>query len=531
MEEGLGTLLAMGFEENMARNTLMFVDGDVEAAVMMLLSGEGVRFAPEVAPVSLPPLEHPIVESTLIKPYGAYVTSICGYCKREQSASHFAFTALRIRPEDYDNLLDQWCLSAKWMYHPLGDRSCCSLFAIRLPISNFDSATAHVILTREKMQNFLSKPPLELRRKKAKTSMDDPLALELSDLVVSILKTQFDQIELNFVKIRIPPKNSKKNSLYSMPLQPVMRALKVDDSNSIFELLFANWKNGLIRLDDSKNFVVFESYERKREVEQINLVEPPPVAAVPRTLDVDIEEMSFSQEKFHLYQRYERFVHDKDETSAESFTRNYCESPVMRLVPNERYPLGLGPLHMTYRLNGELIGCAMIMILPETLASVYFWWDKERFASSSLGNYSQIEEIELIRKRLPHIQYYNLMWHCPTSSKMAYKLRNFPGSEICCPLTLKWTLYTFEIEALISERGYCQLISDAPVVVVDQPIAAKFDYRVFFHRDMQDFVIDWYDARLYLDGNIQVLEGRLVELAKYLAPELRPKFVINLFNQ
>jgi hypothetical protein len=90
----LNTLLSMGFEENLARGTLAHY-GDLETAILMLLSGQGVaqeEGAPElVQRVSeLPPLLYPIEECSLIKPYGPYYSASCGYCKQKDTFHLFA---------------------------------------------------------------------------------------------------------------------------------------------------------------------------------------------------------------------------------------------------------------------------------------------------------------------------------------------------------------------------------------------------------------------------------------------------------
>merc|ERR1719197_1090068 len=93
---------------------------------------------------------------------------------------------------------------------------------------------------------------------------------------------------------------------------------------------------------------------------------------------------------------------------------------------------------MVFKVDGVLAGCSLLMFLPNTLQSLYFWWDPE-IRGSGLGYYSQLVEIEMMRTT-KNLIYYDLLWHCPVSSKMAYKM-NLAGQQICCPFTLRWQLY------------------------------------------------------------------------------------------
>jgi hypothetical protein len=90
-----------------------------------------------------------------------------------------------------------------------------------------------------------------------------------------------------------------------------------------------------------------------------------------KVLTVDLEEASFSEEKFALFKLYQSSVHNDEEATEESFVKNYVKSSVVREPPRNQHdhPMGrradsksfssfyfllpgLGMMHMVYRIDG-----------------------------------------------------------------------------------------------------------------------------------------------------------------------------------
>ena len=65
---------------------------------------------------------------------------------------------------------------------------------------------------------------------------------------------------------------------------------------------------------------------------------------------------------------------------------------------------GFGSFHLQYRLDGKLIAVGVIDILPNTVDSVYFFWDTD-YPFLNLGRFSALLEIQFLKNH-PSIKYY-----------------------------------------------------------------------------------------------------------------------------
>lgn len=82
---------------------------------------------------------------------------------------------------------------------------------------------------------------------------------------------------------------------------------------------------------------------------------------------------------------------------------------------------------MRYRIDGELMGVAIVDRADNALSAVYFYWDP-RFTSLSPGTYSILKQIELC-KRLG-LQYLYLGLYIAKSAPMSYKARFKPHQRL-----------------------------------------------------------------------------------------------------
>lgn len=106
--------------------------------------------------------------------------------------------------------------------------------------------------------------------------------------------------------------------------------------------------------------------------------------------------LSTLKESHAVYQRYQMKIHG-DSPSACSFSqfkRFLCESTLEKecpRIPSSKIPAcGYGSFHLQYYLNGKIIACSVIDILPAGVSSVYFYYEPD-FGFLKLGVYSALK--------------------------------------------------------------------------------------------------------------------------------------------
>jgi arginine-tRNA-protein transferase len=123
--------------------------------------------------------------------------------------------------------------------------------------------------------------------------------------------------------------------------------------------------------------------------------------------------LEFSEERYRLYRRYLEARHQRKAAEDEADLKAYMESMIDSPLPG---------LICDYFVSTEgretLAGTGYLDVLPDGLSSVYFAFDPA-FASLSLGVYSILREIELVRE-LGKRWYYLGFW-VEGYRKMAYK--------------------------------------------------------------------------------------------------------------
>lgn len=171
-------------------------------------------------------------------------------------------------------------------------------------------------------------------------------------------------------------------------------------------------------------------------------------------MKTSFHEPKFDPEVFDLYTRYQTAVHQEQKVTEKSYTNFLIVSPLKREAAPEGSILpGLGTWHMHYRLNGTLVGVAVLDILPESIVSVYFFWDRS-LEEHNLGTFSALNELDLAKRA--GIKYYYLGWYVHTSKKMNYK-SSFSPTEILCPDTLKYVPLDDSVRSKLDEAGYARL--------------------------------------------------------------------------
>ncbi|KAI0939731.1 hypothetical protein AcW1_004663 [Taiwanofungus camphoratus] len=119
--------------------------------------------------------------------------------------------------------------------------------------------------------------------------------------------------------------------------------------------------------------------------------------------EVTLEPSSYSDEKFALYQSYQRQIHLEEDKSPHGFDEFLVKSPLRREpIP---YPSGCpahlpreyGSYHQLYRLDDELIAMGVLDILPNCVSSVYFMYEK-KWEKFSMGKLSALRETSLAKE-------------------------------------------------------------------------------------------------------------------------------------
>lgn len=89
---------------------------------------------------------------------------------------------------------------------------------------------------------------------------------------------------------------------------------------------------------------------------------------------------------------------------------------------------------MYHRIDGKLVACTVIDILPTVLVSCYCIYDPD-FNFLSLGVVTAIRELEYMRylkqHHLPGLKYYQLGEMVLTCPKVNYKMAYKPGYVLC----------------------------------------------------------------------------------------------------
>jgi arginine-tRNA-protein transferase len=140
-------------------------------------------------------------------------------------------------------------------------------------------------------------------------------------------------------------------------------------------------------------------------------------------LVVELDAPLSDDEHFGLYLRYQRHYHaEKEASTREDYERFLVETTI-------------DTVEMRYRLDGELVAVGILDVCPNSLSSVYFYFEPG-LHKRSLGVFSALREIEECRTR-------GLAWWYPGfwvegCRKMEYKTRYQPHELLWpTPLVLK----------------------------------------------------------------------------------------------
>jgi len=215
-----------------------------------------------------------------------------------------------------------------------------------------------------------------------------------------------------------------------------------------------------------------------------------------RKFEVILEPSSYSKEKFELYCKYQRSVHQDTDNAISGFKRFLVDTPLepiavpYRVQRPSHLPPTYGSYHQLYRVDGRLVAIAVIDVLPHCISSVYFMYDAgwEQF---SLGKLSALREVALAKEMheagAPGMGYLYMGYYIQTCQKMRYKAEYAP-SFLADPETYEW----FPIEkckplldknryACFSKPEHCISGACSPENAIDEPMPDL--------REMQDVYV------------------------------------------
>ncbi|KAI0910241.1 arginine-tRNA-protein transferase [Ustulina deusta] len=195
----------------------------------------------------------------------------------------------------------------------------------------------------------------------------------------------------------------------------------------------------------------FHLTERIHESESQSLKTPPEPA---HSLDVTLESDDFTEDKYAVYENYQRIVHQEpaEEISRSGFTKFLCNSPLRRetLTMSDGQKKRLGSYHQCYRLDGRLVAIGVLDLLPHAVSSVYFLYH-ESIRNWSPGKLGALREIALALEGGYRWWYPGFYIHtCP---KMRYKM-DYSPQQILNPGNMEWVEVSNEILAKFDSHGY-----------------------------------------------------------------------------
>jgi arginine-tRNA-protein transferase len=169
---------------------------------------------------------------------------------------------------------------------------------------------------------------------------------------------------------------------------------------------------------------------------------------------VALEPDTFTEEKWALYEHYQRRVH-KDITTRSSFRNFLCTGlprstytpPVYEGTPARM----IGSYHAVYRLDGKIVAIGVLDLLPYGVSSVYLMYH-ESVSAFAIGKLAALWEIALAREK--GYGWYYMGYYIHSCTKMQYK-RGYGETYILDPEGIdegKWDRLDEKMLKLMDEK-------------------------------------------------------------------------------
>jgi arginine-tRNA-protein transferase len=206
--------------------------------------------------------------------------------------------------------------------------------------------------------------------------------------------------------------------------------------------------------DTTRRKTDFDLVERIHEGESQKLKTPPKPA---HEFVVTLEPNSFTEEKFALFENYQRIVHHEPphRITRSGFRSFLCSSPLKRhkQTPSGGEVLLLGSYHQCYRLDGKLVAIGVLDLLPHAVSGVYFMYH-ESIHTWNPGKISAMREAALAAEE--GYRWYMMGFYIHSCKKMKYKVDYHP-QYVLDPESHTWDLLDDEFKRRLDARKYISL--------------------------------------------------------------------------
>jgi arginyl-tRNA---protein transferase len=194
----------------------------------------------------------------------------------------------------------------------------------------------------------------------------------------------------------------------------------------------------------------FDLAGRVHEGETESLRTPPNPA---HTFRVVLEPDDYSDEKYALYENYQRIVHQQPPSKIlrSGFRQFLCVSPLERSIQTiDGQEKHLGSWHQCYYLDDKLVAMGVLDLLPQNVSSVYFIYH-ESVSQHAFGKLGALREISMASEE-------GYGWWCAglyihTSAKMRYK-GDYSPSYLLDPMDNTWHLMDESLRSRLDAAKY-----------------------------------------------------------------------------
>ncbi|KAF2724042.1 hypothetical protein K431DRAFT_282310 [Polychaeton citri CBS 116435] len=194
-----------------------------------------------------------------------------------------------------------------------------------------------------------------------------------------------------------------------------------------------------------------------------------PDIAPSHRLEVTLEDDTFTDEKYALFQDYQQHVHHEgpDEITKAGFRRFLCESPLHRQTTESG--MKLGSYHQCYRLDGRLVAMGVLDLVPHGISGVYFIYHRD-FERWSFGKLSALREATLALEG-GHQNYY-MGYYIHGCAKMRYK-GDYKFQYVLDFDSLEWSVLDDNMRSLMDRRKYVSMSKERQKQLETEAIETK----------------------------------------------------------
>ncbi|XP_074597311.1 arginyltransferase 1 isoform X2 [Brevipalpus obovatus] len=390
----------------------------------------------------------------------------CGYCKSSGYCS-YGMSAYQLNPDDYQKLIDRgWRRCGTYLYKTVMEKTCCPTFTIRCKALEI-KPTRSQRKTLKRVSDFIvfGKTP---------KSTSNPG----SDVCGSKISSKFGhesppRIPSNIPSAPMNPHDSSRTSSNQRikkeetSIKPTECSIPIENCESRVKTLtqlypkerkakFIRMKRKLNKMmdrrkcseEDALAFMLQERQDKLRKLEKSfekffgyssPSKSPSHKIEFQYSLVNSRHDYPNFRESFELYKKYQVDVHgdDPNEVTPSSFESFLIRNSFKNIEPfadqSHGIPHRYGTYHMKYLLDGKLIAVSVLDILPTSVSSVYFYYDRN-YSFLSLGTYSAMREILLVRELnaiKPDFENYYMGFYIHSCPKMRYKGQYNPSFLLC----------------------------------------------------------------------------------------------------